>query len=44
MWDLTDNPASIALIESFCNSGKPVAALCQCAYSATSLNALSRGS
>src|ERR1700728_2957341 len=28
MWDLVDNPDSIALIESFCNSGKPVAAVC----------------
>jgi putative intracellular protease/amidase len=28
MWDLTDNPDSIALIESFYNSGKPVAAVC----------------
>lgn len=28
MWDLTDNPVSIALIESFYNSGKPVAAVC----------------
>src|SRR5256885_4379968 len=29
MWDLVDNPQSIALIESFYNSGKPVAAVCQ---------------
>ncbi len=28
MWDLVDNPTSIALIESFYNSGKPVAAVC----------------
>ena len=28
MWDLVDNPNSIALIESFYNSGKPVAAVC----------------
>ena len=28
MWDLIDNPVSIALIESFYNSGKPVAAVC----------------
>ena len=28
MWDLTDNPDSIALIESFYDSGKPVAAVC----------------
>lgn len=28
MWDLADNPVSIALIESFYNSGKPVAAVC----------------
>ena len=28
MWDLVDNPCSIALIESFYNSGKPVAAVC----------------
>jgi putative intracellular protease/amidase len=28
MWDLVDNPASIALIESFYNAGKPVAAVC----------------
>ena len=27
MWDLADNPDSIALIESFYNSGKPVAAV-----------------
>ncbi len=28
MWDLADNPVSIKLIESFYNSGKPVAAVC----------------
>jgi len=28
MWDLVDNPDAIALIESFYNSGKPVAAVC----------------
>ena len=28
MWDLADDPHSIALIESFYNSGKPVAAVC----------------
>jgi putative intracellular protease/amidase len=28
MWDLVNNPTSIALIESFYNSGKPVAAVC----------------
>jgi putative intracellular protease/amidase len=28
MWDLVDNPDSIALIEDFYNSGKPVAAVC----------------
>jgi putative intracellular protease/amidase len=28
MWDLVDNPDSIALIESFYNSEKPVAAVC----------------
>jgi putative intracellular protease/amidase len=28
MWDLVDNPDSIALIESFYNSGKVVAAVC----------------
>jgi putative intracellular protease/amidase len=28
MWDLVDNPDSVALIESFYNSGKPVAAVC----------------
>ncbi len=28
MWDLVDNKVSIALIESFYNSGKPVAAVC----------------
>ncbi len=28
MWDLVDNPLSIALIESFYNAGKPVAAVC----------------
>ena len=28
MWDLADDPTSIALIESFYDSGKPVAAVC----------------
>ena len=28
MWDLAENPVSIALIESFYNSGKPVALVC----------------
>jgi putative intracellular protease/amidase len=28
MWDLVDNPNSIALIEAFYSSGKPVAAVC----------------
>ena len=28
MWDLVDNTQSIALIESFYNSGKPVGAVC----------------
>ncbi|KRB55338.1 dimethylallyltransferase [Rhizobium sp. Root708] len=28
MWDLVDNPDSIKLIETFYNSGKPVAAVC----------------
>lgn len=28
MWDLVDDPVSIALIESFYNAGKPVAAVC----------------
>jgi len=28
MWDLAEDPASIALIESFYNSGKPVALVC----------------
>ena len=28
MWDLTEDPKSIALIEDFYNSGKPVAAVC----------------
>ena len=28
MWDLVDNPVSIALIEAFYNSGKPVVAVC----------------
>ena len=28
MWDLAEDPISIALIESFYNSGKPVAAVC----------------
>src|SRR5262245_23188931 len=28
MWDLVDDPVSIALIETFYNSGKPVAAVC----------------
>jgi putative intracellular protease/amidase len=31
MWDLVDNPVAIALIESFYNSGKPVAAVCHSA-------------
>jgi putative intracellular protease/amidase len=28
MWDLVDDPTSIALIEAFYNAGKPVAAVC----------------
>ena len=28
MWDLAEDPVSIALIESFYNSGKPVALVC----------------
>ena len=28
MWDLAEDPVSIKLIESFYNSGKPVAAVC----------------
>jgi putative intracellular protease/amidase len=28
MWDLINNPVSIALLESFYNAGKPVAAVC----------------
>ncbi|HEX8873122.1 MAG TPA: type 1 glutamine amidotransferase domain-containing protein [Nitrosospira sp.] len=28
MWDMPDNPASIALIEDFVKAGKPVAAVC----------------
>ena len=28
MWDLTEDPNSIALIEAFYNAGKPVAAVC----------------
>jgi putative intracellular protease/amidase len=28
MWDIVDNPEAIALVESFYNSGKPVAAVC----------------
>ncbi len=28
MWDLAEDPVSIALIESFYNAGKPVAAVC----------------
>ncbi|RII27001.1 MAG: type 1 glutamine amidotransferase domain-containing protein [Geobacter sp.] len=28
MWDLPDNPASIALIEAFVKAGKPVSAVC----------------
>jgi putative intracellular protease/amidase len=28
MWDLAENPESIALIESFYNSGKPIALVC----------------
>src|SRR5512135_2647140 len=31
MWDLVDDPVSIALIEAFYNSGKPVAAVCHAA-------------
>ena len=31
MWDIVDNPEAIALIESFYNSGKPVAAVCHSA-------------
>ncbi len=31
MWDLVDNPDSIALIESFYNAGKPVAGVCHSA-------------
>ena len=31
MWDIVDNPDAIALIESFYNSGKPVAAVCHSA-------------
>jgi putative intracellular protease/amidase len=28
MWDLPDNPGSIALVEAFVRDGKPVAAVC----------------
>ena len=28
MWDLAEDPVSIALLESFCNSGKPIALVC----------------
>ena len=28
MWDLAEDPASIALLESFYNSGKPIALVC----------------
>src|SRR5271155_2082621 len=31
MWDLVDTPVAIGLIESFYNSGKPVAAVCHSA-------------
>ena len=31
MWDIVDSPDAIALIESFYNSGKPVAAVCHSA-------------
>jgi putative intracellular protease/amidase len=31
IWDIVDNPDAIALIESFYNSGKPVAAVCHSA-------------
>jgi putative intracellular protease/amidase len=31
MWDIVDNPDAIALIESFYNTGKPVAAVCHSA-------------
>lgn len=40
MWDLVDNPDSIRLIESFYNSGKPVAAVC---HSPVSSNAVCIG-
>ncbi len=28
MWDLAESPASIALLEAFYNSGKPIALVC----------------
>jgi putative intracellular protease/amidase len=28
MWDLAESPVSIALLESFYNSGKPIALFC----------------
>ena len=28
MWDLAESPVSIALLESFYNSGKPIALVC----------------
>lgn len=28
MWDLAESPVSIALLEAFCNSGKPIALVC----------------
>ncbi len=28
MWDMPDNPASVALLESFVRAGKPIAAVC----------------
>ena len=31
MWDIVDNPDAIALIESFYDSGKPVAGVCHSA-------------
>ena len=36
MWDLAEDPRSIALIEAFYSSGKPVAAVCHAAWRAPS--------
>lgn len=37
MWDLPDNPASIALIQDFVRAGKPVAAVCHAPVALTNV-------